>query len=59
MSFWDTYTEPESTKEKARREAWEHTLSRNAAGLCNECNTYTDDLMFGSCPDCGRVNHVG
>lgn len=53
MNFWDIYDD-ELPAEKARREAWSLTLTRNAAGLCYQCNMFTDDLMFGECPDCGR-----
>lgn len=53
-SFWDTYSD-ELPAEKERRESWEKTLTRNSAGLCLQCNSYTDDLMFGDCPRCGRV----
>lgn len=53
VSFWDIYDD-ELPAEKERRESWSRTLSRNAAGLCHQCNMYTDDLMFGECPDCGR-----
>ena len=53
MNFWDTYSD-ELPEEKVQREAWSVTLARNASGLCYQCNMFTDDLMFGDCPDCGR-----
>ena len=53
-SFWDTYSD-ELPAEKERRESWEKTLTRNSSGLCLQCNSYTEDLMFGDCPRCGRV----
>jgi len=50
--FWDTYVEPKPQKEIEREEKWALTLTRNADGFCNHCSKYTDDLMFGGCPDC-------